>query len=131
MTDIRTRGFKTKAELDEHLADIEEAAETKEAMLPSVDYTVEKQEAIELARLQEDLTLLRRRLALVREQAKTAVSTRTQRADASAREQLGIYPWLKLAGVIVITFLVARRLRVLPSSGMVTMPLALSRLNRM
>ena len=131
MTDIRTRGFKTKAELDEHLADIEEAAETEEAMLPPVDYTAEKQEAVELARLQEDLTLLRRHLALVREQAKTAISTRAQWADASAHEQLGNYPWLKLAGVIAITFLVARRWRVLPSSGMATMPLVLSRFNRM
>jgi hypothetical protein len=128
MTDIRTRGFKTKAELDEHLADIEEAAETEQVM-PTVDHSVEKQETVELARLQEDLTLLRRHLALLREQAKTAISARAQWTDASAHEQLGNYPWLKLAGVIAITFLAARRL--LPPSGMATMPLALSRFNRM
>ncbi|MGO4197896.1 hypothetical protein AB4Z13_21310 [Rhizobium sp. YAF28] len=130
MTDIRTRGFKTKAELDEHLADIEEAAETEQVM-PTVDHSEEKQEAVELARLQEDLTLLRRHLALLREQAKTAISARTQWTDASAHEQLGNYPWLKLAGVIAVTFLAAKRLRLLPASGMATMPLALSRFNRM
>jgi len=131
MTDIRTRGFKTKAELDEHLADMQEAIETEHVMLPPVDYAAEKQETVELARLQEDLTLLRRHLALLREQAKTAISARAQWTDASAHEQLGNYPWLKLAGVIAITFLAARRLRLLPPSGMATMPLALSRFNRM
>lgn len=130
MTDIRTRGFKTKAELDEHLADIEEATETAEAVLPPVDYVLEKQETVELARLQEDLTLLRRHPALVREQAKTAISARAQWADTSAHEQLGNYTWLKLAGVIAITFLAARRLWLLPPSGTATMPLALSRFNR-
>jgi len=131
MTDIRTRGFKTKAELDEHLGDIEETAETEEVLLPPVDYAVEQQGTVELARLQEDLTLLRRHLALVREQAKTAISARAQWADASAHEQLGNYAWLKLAGVIAITFLVVRRLRLLPRSGMATIPIALSRFNRM
>jgi hypothetical protein len=130
MTDIRTRGFKTKAELDEHLADIEEAAETEQVM-PTVDHSVEKQETVELARLQEDLTLLRRHLALLREQAKTAISARAQWTDASAHEQLGNYPWLKIAGVIAITFLAATRLRLLPPSRMATIPLALSRFNRM
>ena len=89
MTDIRTRGFKTKTELDEHLADIEEATETEEARLLPVDYAAEKQETGELARLQEDLTLLRRHLALLREQAKASISARAQRADTSAREQPG------------------------------------------
>lgn len=131
MTDIRTRGFKTKAELDEHLGDIEEAAETEEVLSPSVNYAVEKQETVELARLQEDLTLLRRHIALLREQAKTAISARPQWADAGAHEQLGNYPWLKLAGVIAITFLAARRLRLVPASRMATMPIALSRFNRM
>lgn len=131
MTDTRTRGFKTKAELDEYLADIEEVAETEQVMLPPVDYSVDKQETVELARLQEDLTSLRRHLALLREQAKTAISARAQWADAGAHEQLGNYPWLKLAGAIAITFLAVRRLRLLPVSGMATMPLALSRFNRM
>ena len=122
MTDIRTRGFKTKTELDEHLADIEEAAETEEARLLPVDYAAEKQETGELARLQEDLTLLRRHLALLREQAKTSISARAERADASASEQPGNYPWFKLAGVIAVTLLLARRLRSLPPSRMTRMP---------
>ncbi|MBB3406821.1 hypothetical protein FHT87_000721 [Rhizobium sp. BK316] len=127
MTDIRTRGFKTKTELDEHLADIEEATETEEARLLPVDYAAEKQETGELARLQEDLTLLRRHLALLREQAKASISARAQRADTSAREQPGNYPWLKLAGVIAVTLLVAGRLRSLPPRRMTRMPLGLFR----
>ncbi len=129
MTDIRTHGFKTKAELDEHLADIEGPPEADEANLPSVDM-VEDEEAVELARLQGELTLLRRRLALIREQANSEISPHAQWRDASAHEQLGNYPWLKLAGAILITFLAARRLRSLPLSGMATMPFALLRFGR-
>lgn len=127
MTDIRTRGFKTKAELDEHLADIEKAAEAEEAMLPRVDQSAEEQEAAELARLQEDLTSLRRRVALLREQAKTAISTRAHSADRGANQRLANYPWLKLAGIVAVTVLVAARSRSLPSSGMTAMPLAFLR----
>ncbi|MBB3462384.1 hypothetical protein [Rhizobium sp. BK377] len=126
MTDIRARGFNTKAELDEYLADIE-AAETEAATVPRVDVAVEKGEAVELARLQEELTLLRRHLALLREQTKTAISARAPRMDASTQRQFGNYPWLKLAGIIAITFLVARRMRWLPHAGMKTMPLSLLR----
>jgi len=114
MTDIRTHGFKTKAELDEHLADIEGATEADEANLPPVDM-VEDEEAVELAKLQGELTLLRRRLALVREQANSAISPHTQRGDASAHEQLGNYTWLKLAGAILITFLAAKTVAVATS----------------
>ncbi|WP_416068144.1 hypothetical protein ACK9YZ_25905 [Rhizobium sp. ZK1] len=124
MTDIRTRGFKTKTELDEHLADIEAATETEEANLLPVDFAAEK-ETGELARLQDDLTLLRRHLALLREQA--SILARAQRADTSAREQPGNYPWLKLAGVIAVTLLIARRLRSLRPSRMTRMPLGLFR----
>ena len=127
MTDIRTRGFKTKAEVDEHLADIEKAAEAEEAMLPRVGQSAEEQETAELARLQADLTSLRRRVALLREQAKTAISTRAQSADGRANQRLANYPWLKLAGIIAVTLLVAARSRSLPSSGMTVMPLTFLR----
>lgn len=127
MTDIRTRGFKTKAELDEHLADIEKAAEAEGAMVPRVGQSAEEQETAELARLQDDLTSLRRRVALLREQAKTAISTRSHSADRSANQRLANYPWLKFAGIIAVTFLVATRYRSLPSSGMTAMPFAFLR----
>lgn len=127
MTDIRTRGFKTKAELDEHLADIEKAAEAEGALLPRVDQSAEEQETAELARLQEDLTSLRRRVALLREQAKAAISTRAQSAGGRANQRLANYPWLKLAGIVAVTLLVAARSRSLPSSGMTVMPLAFLR----
>lgn len=127
MTDIRTRGFKTKTELDEHLADIEEAAEPEETMLLPADRAAEKQEAGDLARLQEDLTLLRRHVALLREQVTTSISARAQGTDASAREQPGNYPWLKLAGVIAIALLVARPFRSPPPSRRTRIPLTLFR----
>ncbi|MBB3660414.1 putative coiled-coil protein SlyX [Rhizobium sp. BK650] len=117
MTDIRTRGFKTKADLDEYLADIEAAAGAEETALPSVDDPVERQEAVELARMQKDLTLLRRRLALLREQARTSVLARAKPADRRAH-QLRNYPWLKLAGCIAMALLVVGRLRPLRHSAM-------------
>lgn len=139
MTDIRNRGFKTKAELDEHLADAEDAAAAEEVAAAPLDYAVQDQEAAELAGLQADiaslrdeLALVRARLAVVREQAKTVVSERARWADASAHEQLGDHPWLKLAGAMTLTFFAARALRGLPLSAMATaaMPLALSRFDR-
>lgn len=125
MTDIRNHGFKTKAELDEHLADAEDAAVAAvEEAGPPRDYAVEEREAAALASLRDELAFLRARIAVLGEEARIAVAGRARAADASAHEQLGSHPWLKLAGAMTLTFLAAKALQRLPLSSAATLMLS-------
>jgi hypothetical protein len=74
----------------------------------------------EMESLRRQIALLRIRASEVAEQSGDVVRAKVHWADASARAQLGEYPWIKLAGAFVGTFLAARLLRHLPLGLLVT-----------
>jgi hypothetical protein len=74
----------------------------------------------EMESLRRQIALLRIRVSEVAEQSGDVVRAKVHWADASARAQLGDYPWIKLAGAFAGTFLAARVLRRLPVGLLVT-----------
>ncbi|TCR75699.1 hypothetical protein [Rhizobium sp. BK376] len=79
------------------------------------------------ARAQGEIDALRRQIALLRirlsefaEQSGDVVRAEAHWANASARAQLGNYPWIKLAVAFAGTFVAARFLRRLPLGLLVT-----------
>lgn len=74
----------------------------------------------EMESLRRQIALLRIRVSEVAEQSGDVVRAKAHWADASARAQLGDYPWLKLAGAFAGTFIAARMLRHLPLGLFVT-----------
>lgn len=79
--------------------------------------------AVEIARkkaehdlnvLQQDVRLLRARIAMLREDAEAAVKAKARLIDANAHVQLGDHPWLKLAAAMSAAFVAARLVRNLP-----------------
>jgi hypothetical protein len=64
--------------------------------------------------LQKDLDLLRARLDIIRTQVGVVATSGANWAHASAREQLGPYPWAKFAALAVGPYLVTKVLRNLP-----------------
>jgi hypothetical protein len=61
--------------------------------------------------LQKDLDLLRARLDIIRTQAGVVARSGATWAHASAREQLGPYPWAKFAALAVVPYLMTRVFR--------------------
>ena len=121
--------FKTEAELQAYLAQREAEALAEDAIpipLNEIDQTGES-----LQNLQDELASLRRQLAVIKKQAGNTLKASAVRVDASAHEQLGSYPWAKLAGAMAGTFLIARLLRSLPFAAIATaaMPLIAAKLH--
>ncbi len=125
MTNIRTHGFDTEAQLQEHLAEME-AETTGEADLAvrPVDLAQMREERT-LAKLRSDIETLRRQVALVKEETAMLAKSSVQRVDDNAHRQLGDYPWLKLAGAMAASFLAGRLLRKLPFGSLATVALPL------
>ncbi|KQV65155.1 hypothetical protein [Rhizobium sp. Root1220] len=108
-------GQVSEAELQAHLAELEAEAIAEDLVASPVDYISPRAEfELRLREARDELDNLRGRLAVIKERAATVVSERAKWADASARDQLGPYPWAKLAGAMAGTFLVSRVLRTLP-----------------
>jgi hypothetical protein len=138
----KPKGLETEAELQEHLAALEADAPAEEAPKgPPADYVLEDDNVVEedildeegsLRRLQEEVDNLRARLHVIREQAGTVVSANAKWADASAHEQLGAYPWAKLAGAMALTFVATRLLKRLPLGTVASaaLPLAAAEMRR-
>jgi len=64
--------------------------------------------------LQQDVRLLRARIAMLREDAEAALKSKARLIDANAHVQLGDYPGLKLAMATIAAFVAARIVRSLP-----------------
>lgn len=130
MTNIRTHGFDTEAQLQEHLAELE-AETTGEADLAvrPVDLA-QMREQRSLAKLRADIETLRRQVALVKEEAAMLAKNSVRRVDDDAHRQLGDYPWAKLAGAMAGSFIAGRLLQMLPFGTLATaaLPLVTARL---
>lgn len=130
-------GPDTEETLRDHLEALEADAPAEEELpMPPADYVIDEREVSDdegsLRRLQDEIDNLRARLHVIREQAGSVVSANAKWADASAHEQLGAYPWAKLAGAMAFTFVATRLLRRLPLGAVASaaLPLAASQMRR-
>jgi hypothetical protein len=64
--------------------------------------------------LQEEIALLRARLAIIRSRLGVVAKSGATWVHASARSQLGSYPWSKFAALTVASYVVTISLRKLP-----------------
>ncbi|PZM13705.1 hypothetical protein [Rhizobium tubonense] len=69
---------------------------------------------LEVERLQDEIFLLRERLAAIRARAKGVVSAEGASLNASAHAQLGDYPWLKLGAASVASYALGKVLHKVP-----------------
>ncbi|WEZ85529.1 hypothetical protein P6U16_26085 (plasmid) [Rhizobium sp. 32-5/1] len=67
--------------------------------------------------LQKELDLLRARLAIIRSQVGVVTKSGTVWVHASARSQLGAYPWAKFGALVAGSYFLTRGLRNLPFSS--------------
>ncbi|XKM43220.1 hypothetical protein A4U53_036525 (plasmid) [Rhizobium ruizarguesonis] len=129
---IRREGFASEAEYRAYLATLGGHAPVEgtveEPFLVSDGHALEGR----LRELREELENLRARLHVIQHQAATVVAENVRWADASAHAQLGNQPWLKLAGAMAATFVVARGIRRLPLGAVATtaVPLVAAAVNR-
>jgi hypothetical protein len=122
--------FKTEAELQAYLAEREaEAAAEDSIPIPLND--IDRPDGSSLQNLQDELASLRAQLAIINQRARNTLRASATRFDSSAHEQLGSYPWAKLAGAMAGTFLIGRLLSRLPFGAIATaaMPLIAAQLN--
>jgi hypothetical protein len=110
----KPQGLNTEAEIQAHLAELEKAP-AEDEFLPPVDYVPTERRTFQDVRddvdqLRHEIDNLRARLSIIQQQAATVVRSNVEWADASAHAQLGPYPWAKLAGAMVATFVGARML---------------------
>jgi len=75
--------------------------------------------------LEKDIDLLRVRLELIRAQIGLVARSGATWANASARSQLGTYPWAKLAALTASSCLVTMALRRLPLGSVTAMAIPL------
>lgn len=122
--------FKTEAELQAYLAQREAEAPAEDAIpIPLND--IDRPDESSLQNLQDELASLRVQLATIKRQARNTLRASATRFDSSAHEQLGSYPWAKLAAAMAGTFLIGRLLSRLPVGAIATaaMPLIAAELN--
>lgn len=122
--------FKTEAELQAYLAQREAEAPAEDAIpIPLND--IDQPDESSLQNLQDELASLRVQLATIKRQARNTLRASATRFDTSAHEQLGSYPWAKLAAAMAGTFLIGRLLSRLPVGAIATaaMPLIAGELN--
>ena len=122
----RPVGFDTDDEWQEHLALLEADTPPEDRVLPDTlsGRTFEDVYADFLA-VRDEIEHLHVRLSIVTQQAERVIRSRAEWADASAHAQLGDYPWLKLAGVMTGTFVLASLIRKLPLGSAFTAALPL------
>ena len=122
----RPVAFDTDEDLQEHLALLEADARAEDRVVPDAlsRRTLEDVHADFLA-VKDEVEHLRARLSLVTQQAETVIRSRAEWADASAHAQLGDYPWLKLAGAMAGTYVLASLVRTIPLGSAVTAALPL------
>lgn len=103
-----------------------------EPQLLLADHSARARARLRRELLQKELELLRARLDVIRAQAKDVVRLGAIWANASARAQLGPYPWATFAGIAVSSFLVTNAIRKLPLGTVVatSMPLIMAAIER-
>ncbi|MEK1931587.1 MAG: hypothetical protein AAAC47_17770 [Pararhizobium sp.] len=103
-----------------------------EPQLLLADHSARARARLRRELLQKELELLRARLDVIRAQAKDVVRLGATWANASARAQLGPYPWATFAGIAVSSFLVTNAIRKLPLGTVVatSMPLIMAAIER-
>ncbi len=113
MTTIKSHGFRTRAELDEHLADAEDAA--------ADGFGAAAGEEASAVRAREELTLAPRQLALLghrvsalREEADAVLSRRGRMDEAGGHGPRGL---LALAGAVTLALAAGGLLRSLAVAG--------------
>lgn len=133
---LRPEGFASESEYRTRLAEIDPEALPQDFLAPN-DYILTEPTAIsdlreKVAELAFQLEVLKARAV-----AKRSESTRLGRvvavwANSSAHDQLGPYPWFKLAGAFAATFLGTRALKMLPLGSMasVAVPALLRQIQR-
>ena len=121
----RPQSTEDEAELQAHLAEMEAKAMAEDFIRDPPEEDAET----DLRLLQEELEVLQARLAIIKEQAGTVVRANLEWADRSAHDQLGDYPWLKLAGAVAGAFVFGRMLRNAPVAALLTavVPVVLAR----
>lgn len=131
---LRREGFASEGEYRAYLATLGADVLSASEDYVEVPFPVSEDHVLEarLRELREELENLRARLHVIREQAATVVAENVRWADASAHAQLGNQPWLKLAGAMAATFVVARGIRRLPLGTVATtaLPLVAAVMNR-
>jgi len=122
--------FKTEAELQAYLAQ-REAEAPAEDVIPIPLNDIDRPDESSLRNLQDELASLRVQLATIKRQARKTLRASATRFDTSAHEQLGSYPWAKLAAAMAGTFLIGRLLSRLPVGAIATaaVPLIAADLN--
>ena len=124
----------TDDRLQAHLAKMEAEAQSADAVpLDEIQHSRRarvKALQAEITGLQARLDGIKSRLATTQRQAVHVVKSGAEWADASAHQQLGAYPWAKLAGASAATFIGARLLRALPLGGIasIAIPLIVSQI---
>jgi hypothetical protein len=69
---------------------------------------------LEIERLQDELYLLKDRLATIGARTRNVVEAQRSSVNASAHAQLGDYPWVKLAAASIATYAFAKLARHVP-----------------
>ena len=82
---------------------------------------------LEVERLQDEVYLLKDRLATLRARTRAVIETQRTSINASAHAQLGDYPWAKLAAAFITTYGFAKIVRYMPLGLIAT--LAIRRLS--
>ncbi|EPE96199.1 hypothetical protein RGCCGE502_21515 [Rhizobium grahamii CCGE 502] len=121
----RPAGYDTDEELQAHLAQLEAQAVAEGDEAPTRSRRTFEDVQSDISTVRHEIEQLRARLYVISAQAEVVVKSRAEWADASAHAQLGDYPWLKLAGAMTGTFLVARLIKGLPLGPLVTAALPL------
>lgn len=119
MTDIRTRGFDSPAQLREHLAELDEESPAADPGVPIGDPSAEQQ----IAALRREVQDLRKRLAAIRVETE-GLDTGRPRAER--------HPWLRIGATIAMTYLLGRlaqRLR-LGAPGAAAVPVLAAQLDK-
>jgi hypothetical protein len=122
--------------LQRHLAEMEsQNSATDTIPIPLKDAALARQTRLQLVRdeiadLHSRLGDLKVKASRAGHQAADVVKTKAKWADESAHQQLGSYPWAKLAGITAATFVGTRLLRMLPFGGILSIaaPLVISQI---
>ncbi|APO78639.1 hypothetical protein AM571_PC00902 (plasmid) [Rhizobium etli 8C-3] len=109
-------------ELQAHLAALE--AETASDSGPPQAYSFQRVRE-DLDHVRDEIENIRSRLSVVKQQAVVVAKSNLEWADASAHDQLGSYPWAKLAGAMAATAFGVRVLRHLPVNAIATVAISL------
>jgi hypothetical protein len=121
MTDIRAKGFHSKSELREHLAELDEEAPAHHSLEEASDADDLNAARKEIACLRKEVADIRERLAVIRIQ--------TEDVPESRRDA---HPWRRIAATVIASYVLGKlvqRLR-LGAPGAAAAPMIVAQLDR-